>query len=471
MRRILLAVLLVVPGAASAQVPEPLTREYVLKLANVYGEIRSIAFVRDICAAEHPGLAAANEAAFQAWRSKRHAFLEEMEQRWAAAVERLARGQPPGRADFADQFEARLQAGKADVGQRMKARGPEEFRRSCEAGYSELLLNERADLERRFAPLVATIRNGLGESYVPREPAAGAAARRVGGYPLAEFPQPGTSGDIRLIDAGTGARRVLRRHLEQGSSHRGLITLQLALSVRMDGQRAPRSKVPGLELPMLFRVAEAGGPLERVEFSVPEAPRLTDTDGVDPRLIEHTRASLSALQALRGHILSSDRGIVRDVQLGPQESGDPQLRQLIQSVRQSMEQSTLPLPAEAVGPGARWKELQHAQRNGADIYLVTSYELRRIDGDTLTIAVEVEQYAPTQPLRVAGAAAASAAGSELVYMRATGRGESTLDLRSPVPRMRGSFESEVVMNVRGGELISQTAVIVELQTRVEPAAR
>ncbi|MFQ5930463.1 MAG: hypothetical protein ACE5MK_12270, partial [Acidobacteriota bacterium] len=143
----------------------------------------------------------------------------------------------------------------------------------------------------------------------------------------------------------------------------------------------------------------------------------------------------------------------------------PDLTQMIQSMKQSMEQMSVPLPEEAVGVGAKWKTLQRVHRRGMTLYQVGSFELMRVDGPSMTLGVTVEQFGPKQDLSVPGQPPGMRA--ELVSTKSKGRSQMTLDLHSPVPSSSGSFKSESVMNFYAEGRVIHTIMNLDMQVQIE----
>ena len=151
------------------------------------------------------------------------------------------------------------------------------------------------------------------------------------------------------------------------------------------------------------------------------------------------------------------------------ETEDPGLEQFLDSMRQSMNQLTIPFPTEPVGVGARWKTLKRITGPMMTVYQVESIELLRRVGPSVTLATTSEQLIPKQVMVLPGTPPELASG---VAAEITGSGwgtfEMTVDLNSPVPRSQGSFESMIAVTVRTGDEVEESVANISMQLEVEP---
>ncbi len=92
----------------------------------------------------------------------------------------------------------------------------------------------------------------------------------------------------------------------------------------------------------------------------------------------------------------------------------------------------VPLPAEPIGVGARWRVVTLLRTGGAVVKQTATYRLAAIDGDAWTIAVELERVAEQQLIDVPGLP--DSVTTELIALRRTVAGTVTIAATSPLPR-------------------------------------
>lgn len=289
----------------------------------------------------------------------------------------------------------------------------------------------------------------------------------LGGFRLGEFPAPDAAPIIKLESAGMGTRQALRYRFAAGTAHHAVMTMRMSIGMELDDQPAPAAKVPGMRMGLEARVTRADEQQFRLAFAMRDA-ELFDTEGVQPVALERMRDNLRHLSSLRAEVAMTSRGYVREANFEMAPGADQAMVQMLQSMRQSITQMSIPLPEQAVGAGGRWKALQQVQASGMTLYQVATFSLERLDGPRATIAVGLEQLSPRQDLRLPDEA--KGATAELTEMRGRGKGSMLVDLRSPVPRSRAAIDSWLAMNlqVEGRTLRMRTRLRMQMQ--LEPAA-
>lgn len=105
----------------------------------------------------------------------------------------------------------------------------------------------------------------------------------------------------------------------------------------------------------------------------------------------------------------------------------------------------VPLPAEAIGVGARWRVVTILRSGGAAVKQTATYRLIAVDGDAWTIEVELERLGERQPIAVPGAPRGVTA--ELIGLHRVVKGSVTVDAGSPLPRS-GELTSEARAHAR-----------------------
>ncbi len=99
----------------------------------------------------------------------------------------------------------------------------------------------------------------------------------------------------------------------------------------------------------------------------------------------------------------------------------------------------VPLPAEEVGLGARWKIKYAIGRGGVYIAQTTIYELTKVDGKTLSVNVVTTDSAEPQPMVLDGQVVGS-----LVALKSESKGSAIVNLEKPT--MSGQDEGTLTMH-------------------------
>ena len=138
-------------------------------------------------------------------------------------------------------------------------------------------------------------------------------------------------------------------------------------------------------------------------------------------------------------------GFTQEGRIEVPPTADPQLKQIIDSLQQSMKQFSAPLPEEPVGAGARWETTNALEQRGIRIDQVAKTELKSIQGDRLVLAFGLTQSAP--PQRVESSDLPATARMDLVSLASTGDGGSTVDLGSLIASS-ANVKLQMLMKIR-----------------------
>jgi hypothetical protein len=150
-----------------------------------------------------------------------------------------------------------------------------------------------------------------------------------------------------------------------------------------------------------------------------------------PATVDAMRKVLAGVKGLHGHGVTTSRGFTQEGRIDVPPGADPQLKDIIDSMQQSMKQFSSPLPEEPVGAGARWETTYQLTQKGIRIDQVAKIEVRSIEGERLRLAVSLTQSAPAQRMQIPDLPAS--ARMDLVSLASTGEGASVLDLGRLVP--------------------------------------
>ncbi len=293
----------------------------------------------------------------------------------------------------------------------------------------------------------------------------------VGGVGLMEFPQRGEAPVTRMLSTGAEPKRELRYNFTAGETHRVAMVLRMSMRFEMNGRTAPAPQLPDVRFVFVVKVTEANDSHIRYEFSSDREPQLLNSEGTPPAVLEELRKANAVLSTMKGAGAMTNRGIPTafGIDVGP--GVDPGAARLLQSLRRSMEQMYAPLPAEAVGPGARWLLLQRTPSSvvaslGMDMYQAATYSLLGVEGSTVSMEVEVDQLAPRQEMTESDKP--WGAKMELLGMRSQGRVRLKTDLRSTEVSIAGSVESRMTMRMQEQGKSFYMGSEVRTQVWIEP---
>lgn len=199
-------------------------------------------------------------------------------------------------------------------------------------------------------------------------------------------------GDAKLLvlDIGQEPRQLLRLQPAPGSTEVVTIRMDMAMRQGLTSDEAPMIRIPTTTLEIELRVESVEDGKITCE-TVTRGYEVADDGRFPPAALERMRKELAGLEGTRGHYVMTDRGAPEDVSLEIPSTASPNMQQTMKNAADTIRQLSFPLPAEAVGPGARWAVTDELDSAGLHLEQTATYLLEGCDADKCSIDVEVSQ--------------------------------------------------------------------------------
>ncbi|MGO8928592.1 MAG: DUF6263 family protein [Limisphaerales bacterium] len=254
---------------------------------------------------------------------------------------------------------------------------------------------------------------------------------------------------VKLLEPGAEPRQVLRLHPKPGDKQTLALTIKMNMESKMGEVETPAMKIPAIKMNLeatVKSVAENGDitcDLVMGDLSVSDEP------GGTPAVAEAMKAAFSGIKGISRSGIISSRGFSKKADFKTPADSNPQARQLMDQMKDLYSQFAISLPEEAVGPGAKWEVRLPIKAQGMTIDQTVTYEVVRIEGDTLTTKSTIVQQAANQKVQNP-----AMPGVKLDLTKMTGRGtnELTFDLAKLLPiagSARDHTETAMAMNMGG----------------------
>jgi len=269
---------------------------------------------------------------------------------------------------------------------------------------------------------------------------------------------------LKMLTTGAEPRAILRLHPGTGDQQSLRMTTKMAMTMAMGDTPTPAIKMPAMQINLDVTVKNVGpnGDIT-YETAIRDASVVNDPD-VMPQVAEAMKASFTKFQGTSGTGILSDRGFNLRTEMKPPADADPQTRQTFDQLKDSFASAAVPLPEEAVGPGARWEVKAKLKSQGLTIDQTTTYELVSVEAGRITFKSTLAQTAANQKIQ---SPAMPGMKVDLTRMTSTGTGTTTFDLTKLMPTESSMDEhTEMVMGMNlGGQkqaMTSKTDVNVQL---------
>ncbi len=267
---------------------------------------------------------------------------------------------------------------------------------------------------------------------------------------------------VKLLEAGAEPRKMLRLHPKPGDKQTLSLTMKMVGETEVGGVETPPMKMPGIRMTLdstVQKVSDNGDITYQIvmgDTSVIEEP------GERPEVAEAMKAAFAGGKGLSGTGTVSSRGFGTGVEFKA-PAGNPLTRQFMDQMKELFTQLVIPVPEEAVGPGARWEVKMPIKAQGMTIDQTATYQLVSFDGERITIKSVMVQHAANQKVQNP---AMPGVKMNLTKMVGNGSAEWTFDLTHVLPIAGTSndhSETSLTMSMGGQQQAMTTKMDVTLQ--------
>lgn len=272
------------------------------------------------------------------------------------------------------------------------------------------------------------------------------------------------AGEVRLIDAGEGEARPLRYAPVVGARARYTMSQTLTMV-----QNVPPMPEQTIEIPAItytFTSAVTSAP-EDAPFTVSTLLDAVDVDDDnEPMMAAMIGPALQGLVGMTGVETVDRLGNVISIDTTLPDNAPDMARQQIEQVQSAL--TRVVFPQEPVAAGAVWHHLTEVDTGGFTISALYTYTLTALEGDTVSLDLNLHQIIPNQALdadalppgataRITGAKGSATATMRLDLVDATTSEyemNSELSMNVNVAMQQGAMETATTQNVKASLTIT-----------------
>jgi hypothetical protein len=253
---------------------------------------------------------------------------------------------------------------------------------------------------------------------------------------------------IELLNPGAEPRQELRLKPAINVTETVVMTLKMDLKMSLGARPLPAVKVPASVFTMEAKVTkiEANGDIHS-EFAYTNAELVGDTANFPAPVLDSMRSSIKSTIGIKGSFITDNRGFYKGGGIIVPEGTETKAKQMLQQMSKSLEQLSTPLPAEAVGKGAKWRVISGSDFTGLNLNNIATYELTDLQDGTVALNVSIEQQANSQ--NVTSPQLPAGTTLTLKSLASSGRGSVAWRLDRLMPfRSTASVSSNSEMSVK-----------------------
>jgi hypothetical protein len=269
---------------------------------------------------------------------------------------------------------------------------------------------------------------------------------------------------VELISAGSEPKQQLRFAPSANAKQTLQMTMNMNMEMTVAGQTQPATATPPIKTTMEAKVTkvDANGDVH-ADFSYVDADIVVGAN-TPPQMVNAMRSQIKKLVGVGGSMIFDNQGNAKQAKLNLSEGLDPNIKQIAEQMVNSSQQVSSPVPAEAVGVGAKWRVPHSVTTNGMALNSTTTYELVGLQNNVATLQMSVEQQAGSQKINPAGLPAG--ASVDLKSLNSQGKGKITRALNQIMPTSSNiSVNSNMEMNVK--EAGSQKETPMGMKSAIE----
>lgn len=276
---------------------------------------------------------------------------------------------------------------------------------------------------------------------------------------------PTVQSQVELLNAGTEPKQELRFKPKVNAKQTVTLTMNMDVATSVEGRSMPKFQIPASTMKMeaVVTQVDSNGDIH-FQFAYTDADVVADSTA-PPEVVNAVRSTLKKIVGLKGSFVSDNRGQVKSGSFVLPEGLDPMTKQLFQQVSNSLTQLSAPVPAEAIGRGAKWRVASSLNVAGINLSQSAIYELASLQDNVANLNINLEQQATSQALSLPSLPAGST--MTLKSLKSQGQGQMKMRLDAAMPIQANiSLNSNGEMGVKRASNGQETTIGTQLSMQM-----
>jgi hypothetical protein len=208
---------------------------------------------------------------------------------------------------------------------------------------------------------------------------------------------------VELLDAGKAPRKALRTTFEAGAKQLLRVETDSKLSTLYGPMISTKAVMPSLVYELETEAKKASDEGAQFDFRVTKVTAKS-RKGVKPAQVEAAKKVAASLKGVTGSFSINARGMVEELAIDAPSDASLLASDMIDQIKQAIRLSSLPLPEEPVGKGAKWTATQVIEQRTARIRHTSTFELTGVKGERVRATSTHTAETPKQKLKLPGGA-------------------------------------------------------------------
>ncbi len=252
---------------------------------------------------------------------------------------------------------------------------------------------------------------------------------------------------VELLNPGVEPRQQLRLKPAIDVKETTVMTLKMDMEISALGRSSPaKSPVSVMTFETKVTKIDPNGDIH-YESAYTNVDITGDTGNTPPAVRDAMRSTLKSMVGMKGSFIMDNRGFNKGGNFILPQGADNNLKQMVRQMSKSLEQLASPLPAEAVGKGAKWRVSSSSDFSGIKVNDISTYELASWQDGVASVNVSIEQQA--NPQNITSPQLPPGTTLTLKSLASQGRGSTTMRLDRLIPvRSTWSVSSNSEMSAK-----------------------
>jgi hypothetical protein len=252
---------------------------------------------------------------------------------------------------------------------------------------------------------------------------------------------------VELLNPGVEPRQQLRLKPAIDLKETTVMTLKMDMEISAAGRSSPaKSPVSVMTFETKVTKIDPNGDIH-YEAAYTNVDITGDPGNTPPAVRDAMRSTLKSMVGMKGSFIMDNRGFNKGGNFILPEGADNNLKQMVRQMSKSLEQVASPLPAEAVGKGAKWRVSSSSDFSGIKVNDISTYELASWQDGVASVNVSIEQQA--NPQNITSPQLPAGTTLTLKSLASQGRGATTMRLDRLMPvRSTWSVNSNSEMSAK-----------------------
>lgn len=241
---------------------------------------------------------------------------------------------------------------------------------------------------------------------------------------------------VELIDAGAEPRHIVRFSPQVGHKQTAEMIIEMQQKMSLGGAQMPSQEIPAQEIPaqkmtIVIEVTDVS-PEGNISFKFEYTDMEVVADPNNPSPIAaNMQKMLEPMIGATGRGVVSNRGFTQEGEFDVPDGLNAQLKQMLAGMKDAMNRLSSPVPAEAIGQGAKWRVTQNMVANGMKITQTSTHQIKTIDTNGFDMLVTISQNA--KPQEIQNPMLPAGTKLKLDSLQSSGSGNATINQSSIFP--------------------------------------